>query len=235
MIEIPTERHPVAIHQGDSIELLTELPPGRVDVVLTDPPFGIRLSNHARRSDRAGPVRRRARSWAMSGDDSLDVALQVIRWADGRGLPLILFASPYNPLPGNWRNVLVWDKGPAVGGGGDPRTCWKRTFEMVYTRRNRALEGGRDEGVLRFPVNSRGDYEYHPCQKPVGLLRYLLRKATRPGDVVLDPFAGSGSTAVACVLEGRRCVLVEREPSYVEVARRRVAEAIQSRLQENVP
>lgn len=52
----------------------------------------------------------------------------------------------------------------------------------------------------------------HPTVKPVELMRWLIRLVTPPGGVVLDPFAGSGTTAVAATVEGRRCVLVEREP-----------------------
>jgi len=52
-------------------------------------------------------------------------------------------------------------------------------------------------------------------------MRWLVRLVTRPGDVVLDPFGGSGTTAVAAIAEGRRVVLVEREPRFAEIARQR--------------
>jgi site-specific DNA-methyltransferase (adenine-specific) len=66
----------------------------------------------------------------------------------------------------------------------------------------------------------------HPCEKPLPLMRHILRVSTRPGDVILDPFAGSGSTGVAAVAEDRRCVLVERDATHAETCRRRVAEAL---------
>ena len=56
-------------------------------------------------------------------------------------------------------------------------------------------------------------------------MRYLCRLVTPAGALVLDPFAGSGTTGVACVLEGLRFVGIEREPEYVEIARRRIADA----------
>ena len=62
----------------------------------------------------------------------------------------------------------------------------------------------------------------HPTAKPVDLLRLLIRMYTDPGDLVADPFAGSGSTAVACVLEGRRFWGCERDAKWADLARRRV-------------
>ena len=65
----------------------------------------------------------------------------------------------------------------------------------------------------------------HEAQKPVRLLEFLIQLVTRKGQVVLDPFSGSGSTAVACVRAGRRFVGCERLPAYVDIAARRIAEA----------
>ena len=63
----------------------------------------------------------------------------------------------------------------------------------------------------------------HPTVKPTDLMRWLVRLVTPPGGVVLDPFAGSGSTGVACVAEGFDAILIEREAEYVADIRRRIA------------
>ena len=63
----------------------------------------------------------------------------------------------------------------------------------------------------------------HPTVKPVALMRWLVRLVTPPGGLVLDPFTGSGSTGVACALEGLRFVGIEQEAEYVEIAERRIA------------
>jgi site-specific DNA-methyltransferase (adenine-specific) len=65
----------------------------------------------------------------------------------------------------------------------------------------------------------------HPTVKPVALMRWLCRLVTPPGGVVLDPFAGSGSTGVAAVAEGFSSILIERDTEYVEIIRRRLAHA----------
>lgn len=64
----------------------------------------------------------------------------------------------------------------------------------------------------------------HPCPKPLALIRELVRLFTDPGDLILDPFAGSGTLGLAARLEGRRAILVEREERYCDVARRRLAD-----------
>lgn len=68
----------------------------------------------------------------------------------------------------------------------------------------------------------------HPSEKPVALLAEMIESSSRVGETVLDPFGGSGSTAVAAIVRGRRAVLVEANPAYVELAieRVRAAEAV---------
>lgn len=66
---------------------------------------------------------------------------------------------------------------------------------------------------------------HHPTVKPVDLMRWLVRLVTEPGQLVLDPFTGSGSTGVACVLEGRAFIGIELQPDYAEMARKRIAAA----------
>ena len=70
-----------------------------------------------------------------------------------------------------------------------------------------------------------GDGNIHSTVKSIALMRWLVRLVTRPGDVVLDPFGGSGTTGVAALCEGRRVILVEREPRFAEIARQRCEHA----------
>lgn len=77
------------------------------------------------------------------------------------------------------------------------------------------------KSVLTF---GRAKGKYHPTQKPVDLFRYLIRTYTNEGDTVLDNTMGSGTTAVACELEGRRWVGIEKEPKYVKIIDKRLSE-----------
>lgn len=80
----------------------------------------------------------------------------------------------------------------------------------------------RSENVLRLGP-ALGEGRLHPTQKPVRLMQALIELASQPGQIVLDPFAGSGTTAVAAALLDRRYIAIEREPEYVDAARKRLA------------
>jgi DNA modification methylase len=71
----------------------------------------------------------------------------------------------------------------------------------------------------------RGEGNNHPTVKPLALMRWLVRLVARAGETVLDPFGGSGTTGVACIEEGRIPILIEREAAYMDIARKRIAEA----------
>lgn len=81
-------------------------------------------------------------------------------------------------------------------------------------------KGVRYPDSLLFVDNETG---LHPTQKPVALFRYLIRTYTQPGELVVDPCVGSGTTAVAAAAEGRQYLCGDKEAGYVEIARARVA------------
>ncbi len=89
------------------------------------------------------------------------------------------------------------------------------------------LQDGKSPGnILRGFDFGDGERGRHPTQKPVSLLRYLVRLVTRDQQSVLDPFMGSGSTGVAAVREGRRFVGIEADAEYFDIARKRITEAL---------
>ena len=92
----------------------------------------------------------------------------------------------------------------------DPDAPWNEALFIYAPKPSRAERGAGND---------------HPTVKSVALMRWLIRLVTKPGDVVLDPFGGSGTTGVAALLEGRRVVLIEREPQYAAIARARLAAA----------
>lgn len=200
------------LYHGDAREILPSLT--GVDAVVTDPPYGISLENHGKNDGR-----RRAADYTIAGDACQSAGMHVLEWGRSMGLPMIFFASPRRPWPGEWRNWLVWDKGGAVGGGGDVRTCWKQSWELIQVANNGPLHGPRDESVIRWPVTP-ADSVLHPCQKPAGLMSYLLNKlgTVRP----VDPFMGSGSTGVACVNMVKVFTGIELERKYFDIACERI-------------
>lgn len=92
--------------------------------------------------------------------------------------------------------------------------------------------GQKTNGIMgsaaRFFYNAKADAgdrlgSKHPTVKPVDLMAYLCRLVTPPGGTVLDPFAGSGTTGMACIRESFKCVLIEREAEYVADIKRRLS------------
>jgi DNA modification methylase len=204
---------------GDCRKLLDQFDPASIDAVLTDPPYGIAYAN--KRHD----IRPRVYAPVMSGDQDASVGQSVVDAAFSRGWPVCVFAHHRKPWSGEWRQWLVWDKGGAVGGGGDRATCWKFTWELIQVGGFGLLNGPRDPSVLRYPATP-GQMRDHPTQKPVALMRYLIKKLTKPGDTIFDPFMGSGTTGVACVETGRHYIGCEIAPQYYEVAKRRIDAAL---------
>lgn len=70
-----------------------------------------------------------------------------------------------------------------------------------------------------------GDTEFHPCQKPLELMRWLVRLTSEPGDLVVDPFCGSGTTGAACVAEGRDFIGIDVDPHNCAVSEARISRA----------
>lgn len=211
----------ITLYEGDCLDLLRTLEPGSVDTVITDAPYGIDL-----RGKSQGGRKGRSRSAAdnsVIGDESMAVGIAVLDWCRDAALPTVAFASPKSPWPGDWSSRLVWDKGGAVGGGGDVKRSWKQTWELIQVARLKKLYGSRDSAVLRFPVLPSLS-AIHPAAKPVPLLMYLISQTTALGDTVFDPFAGSGTTGVAAIMLGRKCIMVEKDPAYCDVIRRRIEE-----------
>lgn len=202
------------LYLGDSLELLRMGAFDECDAVVSDPPYGIDLQSHSN----GGRCGRKA-NYNIQGDKDQTAGLTVLSWAEKKNLATVFFASPKRPWPGQWRNWLVWDKGGAVGGGGDIKKCWKQTWELIQVARNGELTGGRDAAVIRWTVRPQ-DSALHSCAKPPGLMSYLLRKINCKFPV--DPFMGSGSTAIAALTLGHSFIGCEIDPEHFEVACKRI-------------
>lgn len=212
------------LHLGDCRTILPSLK--AVDAVVTDPPYGIAFRHSGKGSSVEGSRafrRRRGRHTetdrVFGDDEPFDPA------------PLLAFpkvalfgANHYAdrlPPSGAW---FVWDKrdGMASNSFSD---C-----ELVWTKGS-----GNAARLFRYLWNGvcqageKGGPRHHPSQKPVAVMEWVIRLLTKPGDVVLDPYMGSGSTGVACLRTGRRFIGCEIDPTHFETARRRITEAQRQR------
>jgi DNA modification methylase len=205
----------VELRCGDALEIIPTLPAGAFDAIVTDPPYGIAHSSNF------------GASWEgeqILGDGDSALRDWIIDYAEGRGLPWAAFGNWKCQRPAACRGVLIWDKGPAFGMG-DLSLPWKMSWEEIYVG-GPGWQGKREEGVLRGHqvVSWESKGRVHQHQKPVSLMQQILSKLPKDA-VILDPFAGSGSTGVACMKAGRRCILIEKDERHIPVIERRLSAA----------
>lgn len=121
-------------------------------------------------------------------------------------------------------NLLVWDKGQAM-----VNRWYMKNVEFVgyfWTGQARTIRDPSAKQLIRAP---QVDETAHPTEKPVGLCRHYIENSSAPGELVADPFMGSGTTGVAALLAGRRFVGAEQDPRWFDVACRRIEAVVRQR------
>lgn len=226
---------------GDCLDVLRGMPDASVDAVVTDPPYCAGAVSEAQRTRAAGQGLRseniRRFGWFV-GDNMgtaglvwllRSIAVEAVRVVKPSGSVLMFcdwrMVASLQPAVESaglrFQNLVVWDKEHMGLGQG-----FRAQHEMILHYSNGSPEY-HDRGtsnVLRAK-RVRGDDREHQTQKPVDLMARLIRVVAPLGGLVVDPFAGSGSTGVAAVQEGRAFIGVERDPQHVETARKRLADA----------
>lgn len=118
--------------------------------------------------------------------------------------------------------MLIWDKG--YPGLGDLEGNWGCGHEVIlYLKKGRRLLPYRRSGIIHVDKIASGK-NIHPTEKPVALLERLIEMSTKPGDLILDPFSGSGSTSVAAQRLGRNSLAFENDERWIEPSRKRLEE-----------
>jgi hypothetical protein len=212
------EQDGITIYHGDCREVL---PLVSADVMVTDPPYGISYASGMTGHDGGISLP------GIVGDEDTSLRDFVLSAWDG---PSIVFGTWKVVRPDGCKALLIWDKGEHVGMG-DLRMPWKPNTEEIYVLGG-GFVGHRGGSVLRHkaPVTWRSMGRHHAHEKPVPLMRELIAKC--PTGVVLDPFAGSGSTLVAAGVLRRHAIGIEIEERYCEIAAKRLEEA---RAQQSLP
>lgn len=206
----------VTLYHGDCREQTAWLD---ADVLVTDPPYGMAYR------DRLG------KHEPIVGDETAEVRDGCLsEWGEK---PALVFGTWRVSKPHGVKNVLIWDKGTDLGMG--VSNPWGLSHEEVYVLGEwpplvpggRVREGGtpsREPSVLRVPKPNNASVDRvrdHPTPKPVPLMERLIARC--PEGVIADPFAGSGSTLVAAVNQGRKVIGVEFEERYCELIAKRLS------------
>lgn len=232
----------VTLWHGDCREILPLIE--RVDVVLTDPPY----SEHTHSSVRSSKMRANDRGGRYGADTRRVVNLGFEHLADDLR---VACSEQFARLASRWVLVFsdvesdhLWRGSLTTAGldyvrtgawvkvGSTPQFSGDRPatgFEAItiaHPPGRKRWNGGGKHAVWQVPIvldRGRNGARLHPTQKPLALMRELVALFSDPGDLLLDPFAGSGTTLVAARLEGRRAIGVERDEAHCEVIARRLA------------
>ena len=209
--------------------------------VFTDEPFNVQISGHVTSGDHAefamatGEMSRDQfgsfnKAWIEACLPHLVPGGLLATFIDWRSVELVMAVAREIGL--ELLNLVVWAK--ANGGQGG---LWRSQHELLPIFKKPGaphvnnIQLGRHgryrtnlwqyPGASSFGSDARRGLADHPTVKPVALLEDALLDVTEPGDIVLEPFAGSGSTVMACERTGRRCRAIELEPRYVDLIVRR--------------
>ena len=212
---------PCRLACGDALEILPTLEAGSVDAVVTDPPYGISYRpDYGNRRLPNGGWMRRTTAPAVIGDEKPFDPKPILGVCD---VAILWGANHFKarlPEGGRW---LVWDKRC----GKVPPRC-QSDVELAWC----SIDGV--ERIFRHlwdgfvKESERGEPRIHPTQKPVELMKWCLELLELPrGAVVLDPFAGSFTTALACMQLGLGFIGIEISPEHFEAACERIKKAVE--------
>jgi len=241
-------KHHIKIYQGDCLEILAAIPPDCVDLIFADPPYF--LSNDGITCHAGRMVSVNKGEWDRSrGPDAnhdfnrawLAACQRVLKphgsiWVSGTAHIIHSVGFAMQQLGFKLLNDISWVK-PNPPPNLSCRYFTHATETLIWAAKNkkskhtfnyklmRELAGGKQmKSVWQIPAPERDEKRFgkHPTQKPVALLERIIQAASNPGDLVLDPFVGGGTTAIAALRLGRAMFAIELDFTFVRLALERV-------------
>ena len=221
------------LYNRDSLQFMKESPANSVDAIITDPPYNISRDNNFTTMGRAG-----IDFGEWDKDFDLTSWIKVAEPLLKKGGNIVIFNS--------WKNMTNITKSLEENGFEVKDLIrWKKTNAMPRNRDRRFIT---DNEVAVWAVKKGGKWTFnrlsdtyeipeivggltpksekieggHPTQKPVYVMKWLIERLTNEGDVVLDPFMGSGTTGVACKNLNRKFIGVELDENYYNIAYNRI-------------
>ena len=224
------------VRSSDYADFMRDVQTGTVDLVLTDPPYSISRKTGF---NVVGPrsVERFAVSMDFGAWDHEEIDLKTLcaecQRALRRGGTLIVFydlwkittlADAMSDSGFSQLRLIIWDKtNPVPLNSKCNYLTNSREIAVLGVKGGKStFHGEYDNGVYSFPIPRRRGGRLHPTQKPLKLFRELIEKHSNAGDIVIDPFLGSGTTAIAALELGRRFAGCDIDRQYVDVSLRRI-------------
>jgi DNA modification methylase len=194
------------------LEILPHFPEKSVDLVLTDPPYGIGESNEKNLRRTGGLAQ--ATDYGAYNWDAKTVNQGLIDISISTGKSACIWGGNYYQMKpsASW---LIWDKENGTNDFADCEMAWTNYGSAVRLKRHMW------NGMLRKGNEKR----YHPTQKPLDVILWAMQLSPKH-DTILDPFLGSGTTAVAAKQLGRKCIGIELEQKYLDIAVERLRQEV---------
>lgn len=215
------------LYLGDCMDILPAL--GRVDAVITDPPYSANTHKMAKTNKGAGHGVSLITFAALTGEQFDAVMAMCLGSADG----WVVATCDYKHAARYYEHECFVRLGAWVKPNPMPQISADRPgqgFETVLIlhggKTAKKWNRGGGSGVWTFPVHTGSEV---PTQKPLALLQSFVDDFTEAGELIADPFCGSGTTGVAAIQAGRRFVGIEREQAHFSVACRRIEQAYAQR------
>ena len=217
------------LHNTDCLEFMKTIEDNKIDAIITDPPYGIDYQS-ARRTDRTQwkpKIQNDKEPFVEWVKDAYritkdgGVLLCFYRWDVGEVFRGAVRAAGYVV-----KSEIIWDK--VVHGMGDLDGAFAPCHENILfaVKGKFSFPGDRPRSIIR---QKRVDAEklIHPNEKPVALLENIILSVTHPNDTCFEPFAGSGSMAIACHKTGRNFIGTELDKGYFDLAKNRIEQQTQ--------
>lgn len=210
----------IDLRNMNCMDLLKELPDKSVDLLLTDPPYGMDYLSGAKKELHKKIEGDKDLGWLPDWVKEVSRVMKddshMYIWCSWHKIDVFKqeFEKYYKI-----KNLIVWAK--KGGGMGDLKGGYGGCHELcIFINNGKDLKGKRDTDVIDKAY--RTGNEFHPTQKPVNLFAYLIEKSSNEGDLVLDCFSGSGTTAIACHETKRRFIGSELDQQFYDVSMKRL-------------
>jgi len=207
---------------GDSLKILKKGTDESIDLIITDPPYGMSFQSNHRKEKHLKIDNDNNLEWL---DSFVEQAHRVLK----KDTHFYCFCSWHHidifkqtiQKYFEVKNILIWVKNNTGMGDLFGDYAPKHEF-IIYARKGkRKLNGRRDSNILEYKKTGN---KLHPTEKPVDMFEFLIQKSSEKNDLILDPFAGSGTTAIACINTKRNYILIEKEPEYIDIINKRIDE-----------
>ena len=212
------------IKQGDSLEILKSLQDNSIDIILTDPPYGIEYKSNRSQDSNAITKRGLLNDGKKEAFELLENTCKILVDKTSKDSHLYFFCSwsvfsDFERIIGKYFTIktpIVWDKGNK--GSGDLENDWGNQTELIiYCVKGKKNINYRKGNVLSIP-KIHSSRLVHPTQKPVELIKEILEVSALKNDFIVDPFMGSGSTIKACNEMNLKCLGIELDKEMFNVA-----------------